>query len=136
MTLKNFWSGSSHEQHFCDSQYVAHFSNDKWFFSTQCQSDFSQNFLSIIWFLPSSYLSIIRKMNLLTLLNRYWVFSMHYNEWSIFNHGFEIFTEKKSYRYLYPPKHELLYQLLIKSLNQPYYLVDCTKNFSQNHTVQ
>ena len=33
----------------------------------------------------------------------------------------------KKILYLHPPKHELLNHLLIKSLNQPYYLVDSTK---------
>ena len=41
----------------------------------------------------------------------------------------------KKILYLNPPKHELLNHLLIKQLNQPYYLVDSTKKFSQNHTV-
>ena len=41
----------------------------------------------------------------------------------------------KKILYLHPPKHALLNQLLIKQLNQPYYLVDSTKKFSQNHTV-
>ena len=37
----------------------------------------------------------------------------------------------KKILHLNPPKHEFLNQLLIKSLNQPYYLVDSTKKFSQ-----
>ena len=37
----------------------------------------------------------------------------------------------KKILYLHPPKHELLNQFLIKTLNQPYYLVDSTKKFSQ-----
>ena len=45
-----------------------------------------------------------------------------------------IYTLKKIL-YLNPPNHALLNQLLIKQLNQPYYLVDFTKKFSQNHTV-
>ena len=41
----------------------------------------------------------------------------------------------KKILYQHPPKHALLNQLLIKQLNQPYYSVDSTKKFSQNHTV-
>ena len=38
----------------------------------------------------------------------------------------------KKILYLNPPKHELLNHLLIKSLNQPYYLVDFTKQCDFN----
>ena len=44
---------------------------------------------------------------------------------------FMIIPTLKKIIYLHSPKHELLNQLLIKSLNQPYYLVDSTKNFCQ-----
>ena len=36
-------------------------------------------------------------------------------------------TTLKKILYLHPPKHGLLNHLLIKSLNQPHYLVDSTK---------
>ena len=36
-------------------------------------------------------------------------------------------TTLKKILYLNPPKHELLNHLLIKSMTQPYYLVDSTK---------
>ena len=38
----------------------------------------------------------------------------------------------KKISYLHLSKYELLKQLLIKSLNQPYYLKDSTKQFSEN----
>ena len=37
------------------------------------------------------------------------------------------YTTLKKILHLHPPKYEILNQLVIKSLNQPYYLVDSTK---------
>ena len=45
-------------------------------------------------------------------------------------HGVLFYTLEKIL-YLHPPKHDLFNQLLIESLNQPYYLVDSNKKFSQ-----